>query len=107
MIRYAPFSAMLLAVMASPSVAGGPGSAEITIQDHSFTPSALTVPKGTVVTWVNKDESSHEIVGSDDRIQSPELDTGDKFTWTFSEPGKFTYKCPIHPTMLGTVDVTP
>jgi plastocyanin len=65
----------------------------------------LTVPVGTTVTWVNEDDEPHTVVDSDTRFKSHALDTGDKFSFTFTTPGKFQYFCTIHAHMVGTVVV--
>ena len=79
--------------------------AVITISDFSFSPPLLTVPVGTTVTWVNKDDEPHLIAESDRLFKSHALDTGDKFSFTFSTPGTFQYFCTIHAHMVGTVVV--
>jgi plastocyanin len=33
------------------------------------------------------------------------LDTGEKFSFTFTKPGQFGYFCSIHPHMTGTIVV--
>jgi len=34
------------------------------------------------------------------------LATGDSFTFTFDEPGTYTYFCELHPQMTGTIVVS-
>ena len=77
----------------------------IEISNFSFAPAVLTVPVGTTVTWVNDDDEPHTVVDSDTLFKSHALDTGDKFSFTFSTPGKFQYFCTIHAHMVGTVVV--
>ena len=77
----------------------------IEIRNFSFAPAVLTVPVGTTVTWVNDDDEPHTVVESDTLFKSHALDTGDKFSFTFSTPGKFQYFCTIHAHMVGTVVV--
>lgn len=75
----------------------------ITIQNYSFSPSTLTVKKGTTVTWTNEDSVAHSIKSA--TFSSTNLNTGDKFKYTFNNPGTYDYNCGIHPTMTGTVIV--
>lgn len=77
----------------------------IEISNFSFAPAVLTVPAGTTVTWVNDDDEPHTVVESDTLFKSHALDTGDKFSFTFTAPGKFQYFCTIHAHMVGTVVV--
>jgi plastocyanin len=77
----------------------------IEISNFSFAPAALTVPVGTTVTWVNDDDEPHTVVESNTLFKSHALDTGDKFSFTFTTPGKFQYFCTIHAHMVGTVVV--
>ncbi len=79
--------------------------AVIKISDFSFAPAQLTVPVGTTVTWVNDDDEPHTVVDSNTLFKSHALDTGDKFSFTFTASGKFQYFCTIHAHMVGTVVV--
>lgn len=79
--------------------------AAVEISNFSFSPALLTVPVGTTVTWVNKDDEPHTVVEGDKLFKSHALDTGDKFSFTFSTPGTFKYFCTIHAHMVGTVVV--
>jgi nitrite reductase (NO-forming) len=82
----------------------------------AFDPIDLTVPVGTTVRWTNLDSVAHTVTsgtsdgstGTPDGIfDSPFLDLGDTFTFTFTEPGTYPYYCKPHPWMKGTVTVTP
>jgi plastocyanin len=79
--------------------------AEIEIDNFAFTPATITIPVGTQVTWTNKDDITHNVVSTDKTIKSKALDTNDKFTFTFTQAGTFSYVCSIHPRMKGTVVV--
>lgn len=81
------------------------GGSEIEISNFSFAPSTVTVPIGTQVTWTNKDEIGHNVVSTDKSIKSKVLDTNEKFTFTFTKPGTYSYVCTLHPRMKGTVVV--
>jgi plastocyanin len=80
---------------------------EVKIDNFSFSPTTLTVPAGTTVTWTNRDDIPHTVVSTDDpRIfKSKVLDTDEKFSFTFSKPGTYPYFCSIHPKMTGKVVV--
>jgi plastocyanin len=80
---------------------------EVKIDNFTFGPAALTVPVGTTVTWMNKDDIPHTVVSTDDSktIKSKVLDTDEKFSFTFSKPGTYPYFCSIHPKMTGKVIV--
>src|SRR5215470_3690100 len=79
---------------------------EIKIDNFSFAPGEITVAKGTTVNWVNRDDIPHTVV-SDDKstFKSKPLDTDDKFSFTFSKEGTYTYFCSIHPKMTAKVVV--
>ena len=57
------------------------------------------------MTWINKDDVPHKVVSVDKKFSSPALDTDQKYSFTFKDPGKYDYFCSIHPRMTGTVVV--
>ncbi len=87
---------------AAPQSAGGN---QVTIDNFTFTPAALTVPVGTEVTWTNHDDIPHTVASRDKRFASPALDTDDHFTYRFTVPGTYAYVCAIHPVMTGRIIV--
>lgn len=109
-------SAMLVLVFGLSAVAGGrshslaprkmrrmpPGA---TIDNFSFMPATLTVPVGTKVTWVNRDDVPHNVISVDKKFASPVLDTDDEFSYNFTDAGTYEYYCSIHPKMTGKVVV--
>ncbi len=106
-----------------PMGGGGPpppqgASASVTVADYSFTPNALTVKVGTTVTWTNTGAASHTVSADDGTWGGGPLQgtgggmyggggAGGSYARTFSAAGTFTYHCAIHPTMTGSVTVTP
>jgi len=78
----------------------------ITIENFTFVPDPLTVAAGSSATWTNTDAFEHSIVGDDGSFTSDPLGQGDTFAFEFGSAGEFTYKCGIHPTMTGTIEVT-
>ena len=94
-----------------PALAGqidvaAPQTREISIDNFSFTPAQLTIPAGSRVVWINRDDAPHTVV-SDTRIfSSKALDTDDRFEHVFTTPGTYPYFCSIHPHMTAQVIVT-
>ena len=86
-------------------VAAAPAAHDVVIDNFAFGPPTLTVPRGTTVTWINKDDEPHTVVSDSKLFKSSALDTDDSFTFTFSQAGTFKYFCTIHPRMQGTVIV--
>ena len=80
---------------------------EVKIDNFSFGPATLTVPIGTTVTWINRDDIPHTVVSSEDpkAFKSKVLDTDEKFSFTFTKAGTYPYFCSVHPKMTGKVIV--
>lgn len=80
---------------------------EIGIANFTFMPATLTVAPGTSVTWINHDEEPHVVrsVEKSQPFKSPALDTDDKFSAVFDNPGTYKYICSVHPNMAGTIVV--
>jgi plastocyanin len=78
---------------------------EVSIDNFSFTPMEMTIPAGSQVTWVNKDDVPHTVVSVDHKFKSQALDTDEKFSFTFSNPGTYEYFCSVHPKMTGKIIV--
>ena len=77
-----------------------------------YSPLNLQIPTGTAVTWINEDSVPHNIQSMDDSgnviqlFNSPPLNTGDKFEFTFEESGVYNYFCSFHPWRVGVVTVS-
>jgi plastocyanin len=78
---------------------------EVSIDNFSFTPMEMTIPAGTQVTWINKDDVPHTVISVDHKFKSKALDTDEKFSFTFSNPGTYEYFCSVHPKMTGKIFV--
>ena len=96
------FQAVPPGVAAAPAAAG---KAEVKIDNFSFSPAALTVKAGTQITWTNGDDIPHTVVSGEQAFKSKVLGSGEKFTFTASKPGTYSYSCSIHPNMTGKVIV--
>ena len=81
------------------------GTVIVNINGFAFNPETITIPAGTVVTWINKDDVKHTATSDEEVFDSPLLGKDEKFSHTFSKPGTFTYYCKPHPDMVGIVIV--
>jgi len=102
--------AVLILSMAAIAVACGTASSQsridVKIKDFMFGPKTLTVPVGTTVTWTNNDDDPHTVASIDKTtFKSSALDTGEKYSYTFTKPGKYAYFCSVHPKMTAEVIV--
>ena len=78
----------------------------VTIEDYSFQPSTLTVPKGTTVTWHNQGSVDHTVTSDTKGLFDSRVGPGKEFSFSFSTPGTYNYHCSIHTSMHGTIVVT-
>ena len=85
----------------SPSAPG----TEVKIDNFIFGPQTVTVPVGATVTWTNRDDIPHTSVSTDGMFKSKVMDTDEKFSYTFTKAGTYSYYCSIHPKMTGQVVV--
>lgn len=111
--RLVPTRAVLTAMMLGPVIgamlAFGAVVAQeantVTIDNFTFNPKELTVPVGTTVKWVNKDDIPHTVVDKNKSFRSKPTDTDGTFSFTFNNAGTFDYFCSLHPQMTGKVIV--
>jgi amicyanin len=83
-----------------------PDKHTVKIDNFNFNPATLTVPVGTKVTWINRDDVPHMVVAENGKdIKSPVLDTDQKFSYAFTKAGTYRYYCSMHPRMTGKVIV--
>ncbi|MGY5147238.1 MAG: cupredoxin domain-containing protein [Candidatus Nitrosopumilus sp. bin_7KS] len=76
-----------------------------------YLPLNLEIKTNTKVIWVNEDSVPHNIQSQDefgkvsDMFNSPPLNTGERFEYTFDEAGAYNYYCSFHPWRVGIVTV--
>lgn len=80
-------------------------SMEVRVDNFTFGPDTLTVAVNSTVTWINKDDVPHVIASNDGLFKSRALDTDEKYSYTFSKAGTYSYYCSIHPKMVGKIVV--
>lgn len=81
----------------------------VSIKDFAFSPAAITVKKGTKVTWTNNDSTRHSISPDTETAEfkaSELLSQGATYSVTFNTVGTFSYHCTPHPYMKASVTVT-
>jgi LPXTG-motif cell wall-anchored protein len=95
-------AAMLISVPA----ASAQDDMTVSIQDFFFDSGQLSVAPGTTVTWVNEGQAPHTTTADDGTWDSGTLQPGEDFSFTFDQPGTYTYHCSIHPDMTASVKVS-
>jgi amicyanin len=83
------------------------GSHQVDIVDFAFSPAELTITVGDSVTWTNLDFVIHTATSTGGAFDSGDLDQGESYTLTFTEPGTYDYLCTPHPSMTGRIVVVP
>ena len=71
----------------------------------AFTPSPVTVARGSTVTFVNNDVAPHDARADNGGFTTPVMNPGGSASVTLNTAGSFTYHCSIHPGMVGTLTV--
>ena len=87
------------------SASAAPAVHTVTIDGFEFHPAAITVSKGDVVVWVNKDPVPHTATAPRTAFDSGTINAGSSFRFTATSPGRFDYVCTLHPTMKGVLIV--
>ncbi len=96
----------------TPTSGGGNSTADITIEimgmngANSYSPNPATAKAGQTVAWHNSDAVAHTATGSgfDTGVVGPGNTSA---PITFRTAGTFGYHCAIHPSMTGTLTITP
>ncbi len=100
------FTTLSLALVGTVSYAYAATAAHVNIQNFAFSPSSISVHKGTTVTWTNRDNTAHTVTGNTSGgPSSGHIQPGKSYSFTFNSTGTFPYHCSIHPAMMGKVTV--
>jgi len=94
-----------LAALRAATAAAAPAKSDVSIAGFAFGPNKVSVAAGTPVTWLNGDESPHQITVLSTKARSPILTKGQSAEMTFATAGTYDYICGLHPNMKGTVEV--
>jgi plastocyanin len=98
---------LAFAAVTALAIAGPAGAATRTINifGSTFSPKSTTITQGDTVTWVNKDNTTHQILADKGQFVSPILKTNHSYSFTFNASGTYTYKDELHPKLTGTIVV--
>ena len=78
---------------------------DVKIAGFTFGPNKLSGTVGQPVTWVNDDDSPHQVTIVSTKERSPILTKGQSHVMAFNTAGTYEYICGLHPNMKGTVEV--
>lgn len=92
---------------AAAAPAGPSAAVDVKVLSDSFEPSDVKVLAGGSVTWTVDSRNPHIIVDEGDAFRSDLVHQGEHFTFTFDEPGTYSYRDLLTGTMTGTVTVVP
>ncbi len=100
----------LVAALALAPAALAQESVTVSMEDNYFDQANITVEPGTTVTWVQNGENPHTSTSYDGLWDSGLIEGGAEgsVSYTFEEPGTYSYFCGPHEDqgMVGTVTVT-
>jgi plastocyanin len=93
----------------SATVAAASGPNEVAITNWVFGPGAVKIAAGQKVTWINGDDSPHQItiaaVDGKPEQRSGVMLKGQTAALQFDAAGNIAYFCGLHPGMKGTIEV--
>ena len=106
-LRAGAVLALICAACLAPAffAAAAPAAPSVEITKFAFTPKEITVAPGAKIVWTNHDETPHTVTSADKTFASKALDTDDRYEYTFTNEGDFSYYCTVHPFMTGIVHV--
>ncbi len=69
----------------------------------SFAPTEVHITPGQTVLWNNTDFIGHTVTADDNSFDSGDMEPGDTFSQTFTDPGTYQYYCVPHgsPGLVG------
>lgn len=95
---------------AAPSAPPPPATVSIvagarTLTTTAYSPNPLNIPRGTTVTWVNNDTTTHDQIADGGAFATGIVAVGGQASFTFQTAGTFPYHCGRHPGMVATINV--
>jgi len=97
----------LLPAMAVHAGGGRAASHAVDIENFAYDPQDITVFVGDSVVWTNLDSNSHTVTSTSgpESFDSGIIPAARTFTFTFTSPGAYEYRCTLHSQMTGSVTV--
>jgi plastocyanin len=90
----------------TPPPSGGGGTPNTIMMAGSvFSPSTLTIAKGTTITWNNNSSVTHTSTSNTSVWDTGDIAPGTSKTTTFNTSGSFPFHCKYHSMMTGTITV--
>lgn len=77
----------------------------VIINEGTFFPQTVIIPKGSSVAFINRDSSEHSATATNKSFDTGLLKKDGQKTITFDSSGTFAYSCTKHPTMQGVIVV--
>ena len=79
----------------------------VAVRDDRFADARITIAAGTIVTWTHKGNNLHTVSATEGLWDSGTLQRDETYSFTFTEPGVYTYLCRQHllQGMRGTITV--
>ena len=100
-----------LSLAATPQGAGADRTKSMAIEKFAFDPPTLTVSVGERVSFVNRDELPHSVVGLRDETEifrsSEQMDQDEAFAVVLDRPGEIVVRCGLHASMTAKIIVKP
>jgi plastocyanin len=118
-VRTASLALAILAVAAcssDPNMNNPPVTTDVEIVDGAATKGALafdpnpftmSLASQSEVEWGNADGTTHTVVADGGEFTSANISPGSSYSHIFTNPGTYAYHCSIHPSMVGSIVVTP
>jgi len=78
---------------------------EVNIINFAFAPAKISATVGKPLTFLNSDDSPHQITVTGTPQKSSMLLRGQAASLTFDKAGAYNYICGLHPTMKGVIEV--
>ena len=85
-----------------------PAAHTVVVAGMRYEPARLTIRAGDSITWVNKDIVDHTVTATAPEkpaFDSQTIAVGKSWTNTFPGAGAHDYRCTLHPTMKGSIEV--
>jgi len=100
-----------LTIVAAPAVMSAETSKVVAIQNFAFEPATVTVSVGERISFVNRDELPHSVVGLREGKEifrsGWQMDQDEAFSVVMERPGEIVIQCGLHARMTARIVVEP